>query len=260
MTNLIRVEKSDAVATLTLNDPDNRNPITDLAMIDAIIEAIAAIDADPSVNALILIGEGKAFSTGGNVKKMVAGAGLVDEDPLKTLDNYKRGIQRIPLAFDALEVPTIAAVNGPAIGAGNDLACMCDIRIAAKSAIFAESFVKLGIIPGDGGAWLLPRVVGYSKAYEMTFTGDAINADEALKIGLVSKVVEDSELLDAARELGARIAANPRDSVRMAKQLMKAGRQASLSAVLELSASLQALSHTTAYHKKAVSDFIEKRR
>lgn len=257
--SLVIVEKSGSVATLTLNDPDHRNPITDIAMIDAIIDAVSTIDADASINALIVTGEGKAFSTGGNVKKMVAGAGLVDEDPLKTSENYKRGIQRIPLAFDALEVPTIAAVNGPAIGAGNDLACMCDIRIAARSAIFAESFVKLGIIPGDGGAWLLPRIVGYSKAYEMTFTGDTVNAEEALKIGLVSKVVEDSELMTSARELAARIAANPRDSVRMAKRLIKAGRHASLGSVLELSASLQALSHTTAYHKKAVSDFINKR-
>lgn len=106
-------------------------------------------------------------------------------------------------------MPVIAAVNGPAIGAGCDLACMCDIRIAAKSAKFAESFVKLGLIPGDGGAWLLPRVVGLSKALELTLTGDVIDAQEALACNLVSAVVDDEELMPAARRLAAKIAANP---------------------------------------------------
>jgi enoyl-CoA hydratase/carnithine racemase len=135
--------------------------------------------------------------------------------PAQTRRNYKLGIQRIPLAFDALEVPIIAAVNGSAIGAGCDLACMCDIRIAAESASFAESFVKLGIIPGDGGAWLLPRAVGFSKACEMAFTGDMVKSAEALACGLVSKVVPDGELMTAARALAERIAANPPHAVRM---------------------------------------------
>ena len=153
----------------------------------------------------------------------------------------------------------IAAVNGAAIGAGNDLTCMCDIRIAGESAKFAESFVKVGIIPGDGGAWLLPRVVGYSKACEMAFTGDILNAQEALACRLVSKVVPDAELMATARAMAARIAANPPKAVRMTKRLMVAGQHMTLSAILEMSAAMQALAHTTEDHKEAVTAFLEKR-
>jgi len=166
----------------------------------------------------------------------------------------------VSLAFDRLEVPVIAAVNGPAIGAGCDLACMCDIRIAAESARFAESFVKLGIVPGDGGAWLLPRAVGYSKACEMAFTGDTLGAAEALACGLVSKVVPDAELMKEARALAERIAANPPHAVRMTKRLMREGRNVQLATLLELSAAMQSLAHATADHKEAVAAFLEKRK
>jgi enoyl-CoA hydratase/carnithine racemase len=161
--------------------------------------------------------------------------------------------------FEAIEVPVIAAVNGPAIGAGCDLACMCDIRIAGESAKFAESFVKLGLVPGDGGAWLLPRVIGFSRACEMAFTGDMIDAAQALACGLVSKVVPDADLLDAARSLAARIAANPPHAVRMTKRLFREAQRASLSAILDTSAAAQALCHATADHHEAVSAFLEKR-
>ena len=136
---------------------------------------------------------------------------------------------------------------------------MCDIRIAARSARFAESFVKLGIVPGDGGAWLLQRAVGYAKAAEMTLTGDMLSAEEALACGLVSRVVDDAELLGTARELAGRIAGNPPHSVRMAKRLLKEARSASLPGLLELSAAMQALSHTTDDHHEAVQAFVEKR-
>jgi enoyl-CoA hydratase/carnithine racemase len=190
---------------------------------------------------------------------MQPGGGLVDAHAIQTRQNYRRGIQRLPLLFEQIEIPVIAAVNGPAIGAGCDLACMCDVRIAGESARFAESFVKLGIVPGDGGAWLLPRVVGFSKACELAFTGDLINARDALACGLVSQVVADGELLAAATTLAARIAANPPHAVRMTKRLMREARTASLSTILELSAAAQALSHTTADHAEAVSAFIAKR-
>jgi len=148
-----------AIVTLTLNAPDIRNAISGADMIDALVQACERMNADMSVRAAILTGAGSAFSSGGNVKKMADGGGLGGGLPAQTRRNYKLGIQRIPLAFDRLEVPIIAAVNGPAIGAGCDLACMCDMRIASHKAKFAESFVKLGIVPGDGGAWLLQRFV-----------------------------------------------------------------------------------------------------
>lgn len=136
---------------------------------------------------------------------------------------------------------------------------MCDIRIAAESATFAESFVRMGLVPGDGGAWLLPRIVGQSKAYEMSLTGDRIDAGEALQCGLVSKVVPDDQLLNAANELARRIASNPGHAVRMTKRLLKESRTASMPALLELSAAMQSLAHTTADHAEAIAAFGEKR-
>ena len=247
------------IVTLTLNRPEVRNPISEPDMIEALLAALDRLEGDPTARVAILTGAGKGFSSGGNINAMKPGKGLNAGLPARTRGNYKRGIQRLPLAFAALEVPVIAAVNGPAIGAGLDLACMCDLRIAGASAKFAESFVKLGIIPGDGGAWLLQRVVGFSKAAEMSFTGDMLSADEALACGLVSRVVPDDELLDAARALAARIAANPPFAVRMTKRLLWEGRRADLATVLEMSAAMQAVAHATGDHEEAVAAFLEKR-
>ncbi len=158
-----------------------------------------------------------------------------------------------------MDVPIIAAVNGSAIGAGLDLACMCGIRVAAESARFAESFVKVGIIAGDGGAWLLPGIVCYSKACEMAFTGDMLNAQEALASGLVSRVVPDSELLHSARALAEPIAANPPHAVRMTKRLLLEGRYVRMDTLLEMAAAMQSLAHATADHREAVDAFLEKR-
>jgi enoyl-CoA hydratase/carnithine racemase len=158
-----------------------------------------------------------------------------------------------------LDVPVIAAINGPAIGAGLDLTCMCDMRIASDKATFAESFVKVGIVPGDGGAWLLPRVVGISKASEMAFTGEALTAQEALSCGLVSRVVAHETLLDEARKLAAKIVANPGGVLRMTKRLLREGERSSLESLLELSAGYQAIAHMTTDHHEAVRAFVEKR-
>lgn len=257
---MLKYEQDGPVVTLTLNLPDRRNPITDDAMIDAIIEALARLNADLTVRAAILTGAGSAFSSGGDLKKMAAPDGPTNAPPVASRSWYVNGIQRIPLAFQQLEVPIIAAVNGPAIGAGTDLACMCDIRIAGRSARFAESFVKVGIIPGDGGAWLLPRVVGESKAREMAFTGDMLDADQALACGLVSEVVEDGDLLPAARRIADRIAVNPPHAVRMTKRLMNEAQGQNLATVLQMSAAFQAIAHTTRDHREAVTAFAEKRR
>ena len=250
---------SDGIAVLTLNDPDQRNPISDDDMIDELVDALERLNADPAVRVAILTGAGTAFSSGGNVKRMAEAAAERARAPVQTRSYYKQGIQRIPLAFEALDVPIIAAVNGAAIGAGCDLACMCDIRIAGASARFAESFVKVGIVPGDGGAWLLPRVVGYSKACEMAFTGDMLDAAEALACGLVSRVVPDAELMDVAMALAGRIAANPPQAVRLTKRLIREGRHTRLDTLLEMSAVMQSLVHATADHREAVTAFVEKR-
>jgi enoyl-CoA hydratase/carnithine racemase len=259
MSDPVLYEQNGHIVTLTLNRPEMRNPISETGMVEGIVDALARVNADRSVRCAILTGAGTAFSSGGDLRKMHASLGQRAGDPAATTRYYSEGIQRIPLAFEKLEVPVIAAVNGPAIGAGNDLACMCDIRIAGESARFAESFVKVGIIPGDGGAWLLPRVVGYSKACEMALTGDILNAQEALACHLVSKVVPDAELMATARAMAGRIAANPPKAVRMTKRLMVQSQGMTLAAILEMSAAMQALAHTTADHKEAVTAFVEKR-
>ena len=259
MTNFLTYEQTGAIVTLTMNQPEARNPLTGNSAVAEFLAACARVAGDPSVKVVVLTGAGTAFSTGGNVKDMRR---FFEQDipAIDIRDEYRGGIQRLPLALYNLEVPTIAAVNGPAIGAGCDLACMCDMRLASKTAIFAESFVKVGIIPGDGGAWLLPRVVGQSKAAEMAFTGDAIDATEALRCGLVSAVTESEDLLEAAYALARRIAVNPGPTLRLTKKLMREGQHLRLDSLLELSAAFQALAHKTPQHEEAVTAFIEKRK
>ncbi|MDB5709945.1 MAG: putative enoyl-CoA hydratase [Sphingomonas bacterium] len=260
MSELVRVEREGAIAIVTLNQPEKRNPISGLDMIDALEAAMQSLDADIGVRVAILTGAGSAFSSGGDLKAMATpGSSLRDALPAQTRRNYRAGIQRLPLLFEALEVPVIAAINGPAIGAGCDLACMCDVRIASESAKFAESFVKLGIVPGDGGAWLLPRIIGFAKASELALTGDLLDATEALACGLVSRVVPAERLMDEARLVAGKIAANPPHAVRMTKRLLREGHRATLAGILELSAAMQALSHATADHNEAVGAFLDKR-
>jgi enoyl-CoA hydratase/carnithine racemase len=254
----LNIERDGPIVTLTMNDPDNRNPLTGNSAADEFVAACAEISRDLSVRAVIVTGAGSAFSAGGNVKDMQKYTGDTIA-PMTIRDDYRRGIQRIPLALYYLEVPTIAAVNGAAIGAGCDLACMCDIRIASEKAKFAESFIKVGLIPGDGGAWLLPRTVGRSKAAEMTFTGDVIDAQEALACGLVSRVVPPDQLLNEARALATRIVANPGPLLRMSKRLLREGEHLRLDSLLELSAGYQALAHKTESHAEAVQAFTQKR-
>ncbi len=252
---------ADGIATITLNRPELRNPISDLDLIESLLDTLQAMEDDPKVRVAILTGAGSAFSAGGNLKAMLPDSGGLNASlPARTRRNYKSGIQRLPLAFAALEVPVIAAVNGPAIGAGLDLACMCDLRVAGESAKFAESFVKLGIIPGDGGAWLIQRIIGFARAAELTLTGETIDAAEALRIGLVNQVVPDAELLDAARKMAARIACNPPFAVRMAKRLIWDAQSMSIGQVLEMSAAMQSVAHATRDNAEAVNAFLEKRK
>lgn len=260
MSEPLLYEQDGHVVTLTLNRPESRNPISELDMIEAIERAVERINRDLDIRAAILTGTGSAFSSGGNVKHMRDRAGMFGGTPAQLRNGYRYGIQRIPLAFYHVEVPTIAAVNGPAVGAGCDLALMCDMRIASKRAVFAESFVKVGIIPGDGGAWFLPRVVGLSRACEMAFTGDPVDPDTALAWGLVSQVVEPEDLLDAANRLAARIAVNPPEVLRMTKKLIREGQHQRLDSLLELSAGMQALAHHTEDHQEAVAALLEKRK
>jgi len=256
MSDFVLFERDDAVVTLTLNRPEERNALSTQAQWDEIVACCERVRTDPAVKVVILTGAGTAFSAGGNVKDMRDKKGISAGNPYAIMRGYQNGIQRIPLALYDLDVPTIAAVNGPAIGAGCDLACMCDIRIASEKARFAESFVKLGIIPGDGGAWLVQRVIGYARAAELTFTGDTIDAQTALSIGLVTRVVAPDALMDAARELAARIAVNSGPALRMTKRLLRQAQTGRLDETLELSATMQALAHHTPEHDASVAAFV----
>lgn len=259
-TDFVVFEQQGGVVTLTLNAPEERNALSSQAQWDAVVQACERVQLDQAVKVVILTGAGSAFCAGGNVKDFRDKRGLAAGGGMAVRENYRNGIQRIPLAFYRLDVPTIAAVNGPAIGAGCDLACMADIRIASDKASFAESFVKLGLIPGDGGAWLLQRVVGYAKAAEMSFTGDLLDAQQALAIGLVSRVVPADRLLDEARALAGRMAANPGQALRMTKRLMREAQTSRLDTVLELSAAYQALTHSSDEHDAAVAAFLDRKK
>lgn len=259
MEDFLLIERDGPVVTMTLNRPQDRNAITTVEHIEEIRAFCRAMSADQSVKAVIVTGAGAAFCAGGNVKDMRDKAGIFEGSPYALRNRYRDGIQQIPLALYELEVPTIAAINGPAVGAGLDLACMCDVRLAADKAIFAESFVKLGIVPGDGGAWLLPRIVGQARATLMTLTGDAIDAARALDYGLVAEVLPAGELMEGARKLAHRIAANPGHALRLAKRLLREAQDMKLGPLLELSAAYQALAHHTRDHDEAVAAFLEKR-
>lgn len=253
------IERDGPVVIATLNRPEERNAISEIAYCEEIVDFCAQISRDQSARALVLTGAGKAFCAGGNVKHLRGKTGMFAGSGYELRNTYKTGIQMIPTALYELEVPVIAAINGPAIGAGLDLACMADIRIASDKAIFAESFVKLGIIPGDGGAWLLPRVIGMARASLMTLTGDAINPSTALEYGLITEITAPEDLLTRAIDIANSIAANPGHATRMAKRLLREGQDMKLGTLLELSAAYQALAHHTEDHDEAVTAFLEKR-
>lgn len=259
MTDKLLYEQEGHIVTLTFNMPETRNALTDPDLAHAIVEAMGRINADMSVRCAIVTGAGKAFSSGGNLKHMKDKVSIFGGDALEARDGYRGGIQQVARAMWECEVPLIAAVNGPSYGAGCDTACLCDIRIASTRATFAENFVRVGLISGDGGAWLLPRQIGLSRAAEMTFTGEPVDAATALEWGLVSQVTEPEELLPEARNLAARIAYNPPRQLRLAKRLLREGLNTRLDTVLELAAAYQGACHQTEDHAEAVDALLEKR-
>ncbi|MGW5520826.1 crotonase/enoyl-CoA hydratase family protein [Gordonia sp. NPDC003950] len=249
----LNIEISDAIATWTIDKPEVGNAITDIEFVEAFESAVDAANADLDVRAIILTGAGKIFSAGGNVKEMADRTGMFGLDEREQRRAYVAGIQRLPRALARLEVPIIAAVNGAAVGAGCDLAMMCDIRIASERASFAESFVQVGLIPGDGGTWFLPRAIGYERAAEMTFTGDRVDAATAADWGMVSRVVGHDALLEEARALAARITKNPPEALRMAKRLLLESRTSPLESVLGMAAAMQPLAHLSPEHAERVA-------
>jgi 2-(1,2-epoxy-1,2-dihydrophenyl)acetyl-CoA isomerase len=253
-------EKSGRVATVTLNRPESRNAIATPQDCFDLAGALMRAHEDGEVNAIILTGAGKSFCAGGDLKSIREGTGIGPQSPPDaTRANYRRGVHSVIKALAEVECATVAAINGHAMGLGLDIAALCDIRLCGHSTKMASNFVKVGIIPGDGGAWILTNAIGASRAAELVLTGETIDAAEAERIGLVSRVVADDKLIEEARALAERIAVNPPRALRLAKRLLREAQHSRLHDILELSAAFQALAHETADHKEAVDAFSNKR-
>lgn len=256
---LISTQRRGDIIVLTLNRPDRLNALPDLEDGEAFERVCASINTDASVRCAVITGEGRAFSVGGNLKAMKGRRDLFSGSGVDIRESYRRVVHRIVRSLYGLEIPLIAAVNGPAMGLGCDIAGLADIRIASDRATFGVPFLKLGIIPGDGGSWLLPRNVGYARAAEMLFTGRAIDAETAERWGLVNRVVAHDALLDEAMETARQVAAHPPQALRMAKTLLRQGRDMNFDQMLEMSAAMQALAHLTDDHIEGVTAVLEKR-
>ncbi len=257
--SLLTLEKRGHVGLLTLNRPDSLNALGAPGDGDAVAEVCEQVNADAGIRCVVLTGAGRHFSAGGDVKAMKAREGAFAGDGVAIRDGYRRNIHRIVRSIYGLEVPSIAAVNGAAIGLGCDVACMTDIRLCGDNSRFGVTFLKLGLIPGDGGAWLLPRTIGMSRADELLFTGDVIDAETALAWGLVSRVVTAEALVAEALALAERIAQQPPHALRLAKSLLRQGQTVSYDTLMEMSATAQAISHLTEDHMEGVDAILEKR-
>ncbi|MBB5744559.1 crotonase/enoyl-CoA hydratase family protein [Brevundimonas variabilis] len=259
MTGLIEQMRHDGVLVLTLDRPDRLNALPDLGDGDEVAAICEAVNADMTVRCVVLTGAGRAFSAGGDLNAMKARSDLFEGSGASIRERYRRVVHRIVRALYGLEVPLITAVNGPAMGLGCDIAGLGDIRIASDRASFGVPFLKLGIIPGDGGSWLLPRNVGYARAAEMLFTARTIDAVTADAWGLVNRVVPHDSLMEEAMITARQIAAQPPQALRMAKTLLRQGRDMNFDQMLEMSAAMQALAHLTDDHIEGVTAVLEKR-
>ena len=256
---ILTLERRGPVALLTINRPEAMNALGALGDGDAFTAVCNEVNADRSIKCAVLTGAGRAFSAGGDLKAMKARTGAFEGTPMQLRDQYRRNIHQIVKALYGLEVPSVAAVNGAAIGLGCDVACMTDIRVASASAMFGATFLKIGLIPGDGGAWLLPRTIGMSRACELLFTGKTIDATKAESWGLISEICEPDALMDRAMALAGEIAAQPGDALRLAKALLRHGQGTSYDTTMEMSAAAQALCHTSDDHEEGVTAMLERR-
>ncbi|QIF82511.1 crotonase/enoyl-CoA hydratase family protein [Brevundimonas sp. 'scallop'] len=256
---LITEEKRGAILTWTLDREARLNALPDMGDGDEVAAACERVNADPSIRCVVLTGAGRAFSAGGDLTAMRDRRDLFEGSGAAIRERYRRVVHRIVRSLYGLEVPLIAAVNGPAMGLGCDIAGLGDIRIASDRASFGVPFLKLGIIPGDGGSWLLPRNIGYARAAELLFTTRSIDAATAAEWGLVNRVVAHDSLMDEALAVAAQVAAQPPQALRMAKTLLRQGRDTTFDQMLEMSAAMQALAHLTEDHQEGVAAVLEKR-
>ncbi len=257
-TDLLVEQKGNSL-WITLNRPDSSNAYS-TGMVNSLVEVIRHADIDNSIRAIVITGAGKNFCAGGDIKAMRGKTGMFAGESNELRETYQAGIQQIPLVISQIKTPVIAMVNGAAIGAGCDLAAMCDMRIASTEAMFAETFAKVGLVPGDGGAFFLTRLVGYGKAMEMFITCRNYSSDEALKMGLVNEVVLPAQLKTRTMEVIEQIVNLPPIAVQMTKKAIIHGHQSDLVSHLELMAAYQGITQRSSDHFKALDGMIEKKK
>jgi enoyl-CoA hydratase/carnithine racemase len=256
MTDQLHFTVTEGVAKIVLNRVERMNAFT-FEMIEAWTAALARCRTDEDVKVVIVTGAGSAFCSGGDIVEMEDRLG---NTPLQRKDELFTKIQRLPLTLEDLDKPVIAAVNGVATGAGMDMALMCDIRYAAASARFAETYVRVGLVPGAGGTHFLPRLVGVAKALELFFTGDFVDSAEALRIGLVNKVFPDEGFIEEVEKIARRIARGPSLPIRMMKRAVYQGVRNDLRSNLDTISSHYAVVTATPEHKAAVEAFTAARK
>jgi enoyl-CoA hydratase/carnithine racemase len=244
------------VATLTLNRPEKYNAFTK----DMILrwgKLLEQCEEDPAIKVLVLTGAGKAFCTGGDIG---AQKDRANNDSLERKDFLFRHVHKIALIMERMDKPTFAAINGAARGAGLDMALMCDLRVMVESATLAESYINVGLIAGDGGTYYLPRLIGMPRALELFWTGRAIDALEAERIGLVNQVVPHDKLMSATCTLAHAIAAQPFEAVRAYKRAAYQGMNMTLAAHLDMVSSHTSILRDTPDHRAKVAAFLERKR
>src|SRR5919108_4675587 len=214
--------KDDGVAIITLNRPQVLNAFTPI-MIDEWVRAIEAAKLDPEVRVVIVTGAGRGFCSGADVRSFREGEHTDGNSVVDGRYWLQHSVHRVPLALRTLDKPYIAAVNGPAAGAGMDMARMADLRFASESASFTMSYVNVGIIPGDGGCYYLPRIIGVARALDLIWTGRTMDAQEALRMGYVSQVVSSDQLLDTVIAYAKKLAKGPQVAIELAKRLVYEG-------------------------------------
>ena len=248
----LRVETADGVATVTLDRPDALNALT-IPLKEALIATFTALAADPQVQAIVLTGAGRAFCAGQDLKeRLEPGAPPLDVELRDRYNPLVRAIREAPQ-------PVIAAVNGVAAGAGASIAFACDLRIAAESARFVLAFAGIGLIPDSGATWTLQRLVGASKAAEIALLNEPLSAEEAARIGLVSRVVPATDLVASARAFALRLAAQSPGALARTKRALQAGATSTFEEALELEATLQGEAGAQPDHAEGIAAFIEKR-
>ncbi|MEK2646101.1 enoyl-CoA hydratase-related protein [Bdellovibrio sp. BCCA] len=254
----LKLSLSSHILWVTLNNPEQSNAIS-LEMVDSLTRVLKHADFDPAVRVIVLKGEGPTFCAGGDVKAMQNKTGMFAGEGNELRMRYIHGIQQIPKCIEELSTPVIAMVNGPAIGAGCDLAMMCDLRVGTAKSKFGETFVKLGLIPGDGGTFFLQRVIGFSKAMQMSLTGDLVAGEEAYQWGLLNYFVGEDVLEAETQKIADKIAANAPVAVQMTKKAMKMAYLSDLNTILDLSAAYQGITQRTEDHFTALQAMKDKK-